>query len=216
MIWVHVHTVRDGAAACVETNLLGTEVGQAKMRAEWRWQVRGHPVTPHESLTLTFRTFPALTGSPDRWKSGSNQDFSVVDVSQQKSGSPLMRMWNKSQNWTWLNQSYGVVYFPKMNEFWRTVRDPRSFMWQPDCTLMESSKQVTLIFTIHLYSIFHHLEWFLSLKLFFLFVLFSQLCVNSISWVLQHCCCYVCLRYISTELQRLRHSPHYINPPLHP
>lgn len=40
----------------------------------------------------------------------------------------------------------------------------------------------------------------------------SQLWVNSTSQVLQHCCCYVCLRYITRKLQRLRHSPHYINP----
>lgn len=45
-----------------------------------------------------------------------------------------------------------------------------------------------------------------------IFLVFSQLWVNSTSQVLQHCCCYVCLRYITRKLQRLRHSPHYINP----
>lgn len=55
-----------------------------------------------------------------------------------------------------------------------------------------------------IYSGFFH--FFLS----FSFV--TVVCVNSISRVLQRCCCDVCLRYISRKLQQLRHSPHYINP----
>lgn len=74
MIWAHVHThththtVR--AAACMKTNLLVTEVGQAKTWAEWsrEWLVRGHPVTRHEPVTLMTLTSPAFAGSADRWK----------------------------------------------------------------------------------------------------------------------------------------------------
>lgn len=107
-----------------------------------------------------------------------------------------MGTWHESINQTWLIHSCEVVFF-------RTSVDPN--------LKKRASQFVFFLSVLKFTRMFDYLQWFLSLISFFS-LRFSQLCANSISGVLQRCCCDVCLRYIRRKLQQLRHSPHYINP----